>query len=451
VPDSELGDTGKEETADVGAAAVVGADGGELQLSEAAMAALPAEVFAESIGDYFRAWGRRLRNGESGALPVILGLVAIIIFFQLEQSVFLTSGNLTNLFIEASVYVMFGLAELFALLLSEIDLSIGYLAALGAFIIAELNQPPVFLPWWVGVLAGIGFCTVWGVMQGTLITRLGLPSFVVTLGGLLACEGLVQVIANADPQALGGGIQLNGNAPVYKLVGSHMPIAAGWIVLAVGLVIFTVMSLRKAQRLRKQGLAAPPLGVTLLMVGLTAVAGIFVVWICNSNGGLGVLAGAKGVPWVIPFVVIVLLLWTFVLGRTKIGRYIYAIGANPEAARRAGINVPLVRTFGFAMCGLMAGVAGMVYASNLGSISTDVDGGNLVLFAVAAAVIGGASLFGGRGKALNALLGGLVIAVVVNGLALMSVSAAVQDIVTAVVLIAAVTLDAVVRRRATAH
>jgi D-xylose transport system permease protein len=274
---------------------------------------------------------------------------------------------------------------------------------------------------------------------------------VVTLGGLLACEGLVQVVANADPTALGGGIQLNGNAPVFKLVNSHMPIAAGWVVLAAAVAAFAILALRKAQKLRKQGLAAPPLGVTLLTIGVTAVGGVLVVWICNSNGGIGVLQGTKGVPWVIPFVVIVLLFWTFVLGRTKLGRYMYAIGANPEAARRAGINVPLVRTIGFALCGLMAGIAGMVYASNLGSISTDVDGGNLVLFAVAAAVIGGASLFGGRGKPLNALLGGVVIAVVVNGLALMAVSAAIQDIVTAVVLIAAVTLDAVVRRRATAH
>jgi D-xylose transport system permease protein len=450
VADPEQGSSSSDRQAGLPSAAIVGA-GGDAELSEAAKAALPAEVFAESLGEYFAAWGRRLRNGESGALPVILGLVAIIIFFQIEQSHFLTSGNLTNLFIEASVYVMFGLAELFALLLSEIDLSIGYLAASGAFIIAEFNQPPVNLPWWVGVLAGVGFCTFCGVVQGTLITRLGLPSFVVTLGGLLLFEGLVQVFANADSAALGGGIQLNGNAPVYKLVNSQMPIAAGWIVLAAVIAAFALFGLRKARILRKQGLAAPPLGVTLLTIGLTAVGGAFVVWICNSNGGLGALSGAKGVPWVVPFVVVVLLFWTFVLSRTKLGRYIYAIGANPEAARRAGIRVSAVRTIGFAFTGLMAGLAGMVYASNLGSISTDVDGGNLVLFAVAAAVIGGASLFGGRGKPLNALLGGVVIAVVVNGLALMSVSASVQDIVTAVVLIAAVTLDAVVRRRATAH
>jgi D-xylose transport system permease protein len=450
VADPEQGNTSSDQPTGLGAAGVVGAHG-DAELSEAAVAALPPEVLAESIGEYFSAWGRRLRNGESGALPIIVGLVMIIIFFQLEQSVFLTSGNLTNLFVESSIYIMFGAAELFALLLSEIDLSIGYLAALGAFVMVEFNQPPVFLPWWVGLLAGVGLCTLFGLLQGTLITRLGLPSFVVTLGGLLACEGLVQVVANADSGALGGGISINGSSPVYKLVGSHMPLAAGWIVLAAALAVFAAMALRKAAKLRKDGLAAPPLGVTLMKIAVTAIGGIFVVWICNSNGGEGALHGAKGVPWVIPFVVIVLLFWTFVLGRTKFGRYIYAIGANPEAARRAGINVTMVRTAGFGLCGLMAGLAGMVYASNLGSISTDVDGGNLVLFAVAAAVIGGASLFGGRGKPLNALLGGLVIAVVVNGLALMSVSAAIQEIVTAVVLIAAVTLDAVVRRRATAH
>jgi D-xylose transport system permease protein len=422
--------------------AIVGV-GPEPELSEAALSALPAEVFAQSLNDYFSAWARRLRNGESGALPTIGGLIAVMVFFQLEQSTFLSSTNLVNLFVAASIYVMFGAAELPALLLSEIDLSVGYAGAVAAFIIAELNQPPVNLPWWIGVIAGVGFVFAFGGLQGFLITRFGLPSFVVTLGGLLALEGIMLELATIDKTALGGVISLNGASPVYKLAGSVMSPALSWIVLVVALILMAVGLLARERKKRVNGLASSPTGVTLLTIALTAIGGIVLVLICNGNT-------PSGVPWVVPFVVIVLSLFAFVLSRTKLGRYIYAIGANPEAVRRAGVNVPLIRTIGFATCGGLAGLAGMVYESRLGSISTDIDGGQIVLYAVAAAVIGGASLFGGKGRPLNALLGGMVIAVVVDGLGLMGVGTGTSDIITAGVLIAAVMLDSLVRRRATA-
>jgi D-xylose transport system permease protein len=169
--------------------------------------------------------------------------------------------------------------------------------------------------------------------------------------------------------------------------------------------------------------------------------------ICNANRGR--LTPLRGMPWVIPFVILVLMLWTWLLSRTRLGRYIYAIGANPEAARRAGINVNRVKTIGFVLCAMTAGIAGLIYESTQGSMATDINGGQYVLYAVAAAVIGGTSLFGGRGKPLHALLGGLVIATVFNGLGLMGINAAGTDIATAIVLIAAVTLDSLVRRRAT--
>jgi D-xylose transport system permease protein len=189
--------------------------------------------------------------------------------------------------------------------------------------------------------------------------------------------------------------------------------------------------------------------VTLLKIVLTAIGGFALVFICNRNRGL--LTTLEGVPWVVPVVLIIIMIYSFFLGRTRAGRYIYAIGANPEAARRAGINVARIRTLGFIMCSVTAGLAGLVYASRQGSMSTDIDGGNLVLFGVAAAVIGGTSLFGGKGKPLHALLGGVVIAAVFNGLGLMGISTAGQDIATAIVLIVAVTLDSLVRRRATAR
>jgi D-xylose transport system permease protein len=406
------------------------------------------EILAGSLQEYMRAWLTRIRNGESGALPIIGGLIAIVIFFQIEQSSFLTSGNIVNLLAQAAEYILFGVAEIFALLLSEIDLSVGYTAAVGAFIIAELIAPPVNLPWWIAILAGLAVTGAFGALQGTLITRLGLPSFVVTLGGLLFMNGVMLELANVDSSAVGGVINIDPNSPVAKLVNSNMSPALGWIALAVAIGLFAFVSLSRAARRRSQGLSAPPIGVTIFTVVITAIGGIVVVVVCNLNRGA--LTPLRGVPWVVPFVLLILIAWTWLLSRTRLGRYIYAIGANPEGARRAGINVARIRTAGFALCGMTAGIAGLVYESRLGSMSTSVQGGNLVLYAVAAAVIGGTSLFGGRGRPLHALLGGIIIATVFNGLGLMGVSDAVQFIATAIVLIAAVTLDSLVRRRTAA-
>jgi D-xylose transport system permease protein len=430
-----------------GAAAATAPEDAAPAISDAELTTV-APVLADSLGEYARAWARRLRNGESGALPILAGLVLIVIFFQIEDSNFLTAGNLVNLLISATVYILFGAAEVFALILSEIDLSVGYTAAVGAFTIAELIAPPVSLPWWLGVLGGLVVTSGLGLLQGTLITRLNLPSFVVTLGGLLGFEGVMLELASIDKTAVGGVLPLDGNSPVAKLVANNMSVALSWIVLVVALAVFAAVTLARARRRRAQGLSAPPLSITLATIGVTALGGLVLVLICNANRG--VLTPLRGVPWVIPFVLLVLLAWSWLLSRTRLGRYIYAIGANPEAARRAGINVPRVRTVGFVLCSLTAGLAGLVYMSRLGNISTDIDGGNLVLYAVAAAVIGGTSLFGGRGKPLHALLGGIVIAAVFNGLGLMGISAAVQDMATAIVLVLAVTIDSLVRRRAVA-
>ncbi len=415
-------------------------------LSDAQMTTLAPEVMAGSLGEYFAAWGRRLRNGESGALPIIVGLILIVIFFQLEDSNFLTAGNLVNLLVQAAVFILLGAAEIFPLLLSEIDLSVGYTAAVGAFTIAELIAPPVSLPWWLGVIGGLLVTSGLGAIQGTLITRLSLPSFIVTLGGLLGFEGIMLELANLDKSAVGGVMSISSNSPVDQLVSSNMSVTLGWAVLVVAVALFAAVTLTRSRQRRAQGLSAPPPSITWLTIAVTAIGGVVVLLICNANRGL--LIPLRGVPWVVPFVILVLLLWSWLLSRTRLGRYIYAIGANPEAARRAGINVARIRTIGFVLCSLTAGLAGLVYESRQGNIATDIDGGNLVLYAVAAAVIGGTSLFGGRGKPLHALLGGIVIAAVFNGLGLMNVSAAVQDMATAVVLIAAVTLDSLVRRRA---
>jgi D-xylose transport system permease protein len=413
--------------------------------TEADLVTAAPEVLADSLGDYLRAQWRRIKSGESGALPVVAGIIIIVIFFQAERSRFGSAGNLVNLFDQASIYILLGAAQIFALILSEIDLSVGFVLAVGGMVIAELIAPPVNFPWWLGIICGVGVTAGIGYLMGSLITRLHIPSFVVTLGGLLFFEGILIELATIDKQAVGGVISVSTSSPVFKLVNANLSVAAGWIGLVVVIAIYAAVSIRRAARRRSQGLSAPPLGITLFQIGSATVGGILLVYVCNENRGL--LTPLKGVPYVVPFVGLVLLVYSVFLGRTRLGRYMYAIGGNPEAARRAGINVQRVRRMAFVFSAMTAGLAGLVYASTLGSVSTGVDGGTYTLYAVAAAVIGGASLFGGRGKPIHALLGGLVIGTVYNGLALMGVSAAGQFIATALVLVAAAAIDSLVRRR----
>ena len=410
------------------------------------LAVAAPEVMADSLGEYLRAWWTRIRTGESGVAPVVAGLVLVVIFFRIEQSTFLSAGNLVNLFVQAATFILFAAAEIYALLLSEIDLSVGAVAGVGAFVIAELIAPPVNLVWWLGIAGGLVVCAGIGVFQGTLITRLHLPSFIVTLGGLLGLTGVFIELANIDKTAVGGVISISTTSPVYNLVNANMSPTLSWIVLIVAVAVYGGVSITGAARRRARGLSAPPLSVVILKVALAAAGGVAIVIICTVNRGAG-LFHLNGVPWVLLLVLLVIGVWSFLLGRTKLGRYIYAIGANPEAARRAGINVARVRTAAFMLCAFTAGLAGIAYESRLGSMATNIDAGSFVLYAVAAAVIGGTSLFGGRGKMLYALLGGIVIATVFNGLALMGISAAGVDIATAIVLILAVTVDSLVRRR----
>jgi D-xylose transport system permease protein len=436
VDDPVAGEKGPE-SASAGSAAPVGA------LAPEVLVALTPDV-ADSLGDYVRAWLKRIRGGESGALPIIIGLIVICIFFDVQSSAFLTSANIVNLFVQATFIILLGMAELYALILSEIDLSVGFVGAVGAAIALALIGSPTNWPWWAGLIVGLAACLVIGAFQGVLITRLRIPSFVVTLAGLLGWQGVLIYVFDVDKGAVGGVISVS-NGVINDLVSGNMTPAAGWIVLVIAVGLFALTSILSTGRRRSQGLSAPPLGITLATVGAVAVAGIVLVYICNLNRG--VLTTVQGVPWVIPFLVVVVIAQSFMLARTRIGRYIYAIGASPEAARRAGIHVARIRTIAFALCSFIAGLAVLVYASRLGSLSVGFDGGTYVLYAVAAAVIGGASLFGGHGKPIHPVLGGLVIATLTNGLALLNISTAGTDIATAAVLLVAVAVDSTLRRR----
>lgn len=413
------------------------------EAAEAAAVAAP-EVIADSFGEYVRIWWTRVRSGESGALPVILGLVAIVVYFQVRSSLFLSAGNLVNLMTQAAWIVTLGMAEVFVLLLGEIDLSIGYTSVIGAVFTCWLLTPPHPAPWPVAVLVGLAFPAVFGLIQGVIITWLRLPSFVVTLGGYLFGQGFLLYIINEAAPGSGGTIRLYSNV-LSDIEGGAMSPEAGWIAMAVAVVLAGALFVLRDSRRRASKLAAPPASVTWLKVAVMVIAGVVVVLIGNTNRGVAI--AVEGVPWVMLVVLVVVVAWSFLLGRTRFGRYVYAIGGNAEAARRAGINLSRIRIIAFTLTGLTAGIMGIIYTSYLGSVSANVNGGQNVLYAVAAAVIGGTSLFGGRGRMLSAVLGGLIVAVIYNGLQLLGLGAAAQNMWTAAVLLAAVTVDTVARRR----
>jgi D-xylose transport system permease protein len=393
---------------------------------------------ADSAGAYLRRSVARIKGGETGVLPVVAGLMLVSILFQSLNDRFLTAGNLVNLLVQAAVFSLLAMGEVYALLLGEIDLSIGFVAGLSAVIMAMLVSPSVGWPWWAAIAAALLACALIGILQGSLITRIGLPSFVVTLAGLLFWQGVMLRILGD------GGSILIEDETINSIGSGTLSKVGGWVVMLVIVGVYGLQTWRRDSRRRSAGLMAPPQSLTMAKIAAAFVAGVLLVLLCNTDRG--VLVPVFGMPYVILLVFAVLALWTFVLGRLKFGRYIYAIGGNAEAARRAGINLTRIRTMAFMLVSFTAGIAGVVYASRLRSISTALDGGTLVLYSVAAAVIGGTSLFGGRGKALHGVLGGIVIAAIDNGMGLLGFSAAAKYIVTALVLLIAVTIDAVARR-----
>ena len=396
------------------------------------------EIVATSVPEYLRMSLARIRAGETGILPVVAGLLLVSILFQWLNGNFLTAGNLVNLLVQAAVFSVLAMGEVYVLLLGEIDLSAGFVAGLGGVVMGELVRSSMGWPWWAAILVGLAICAVIGLVQGTIITRVGLPSFIVTLAGLLFWQGVMLKVLGE-----GGAILINDKT-INDITSANLSPMVGWIVLFVIVGVSGVVTWRRDSRRRAAGLVAPPPALTAIKIAAGFIGGAVIVAICNIDRGRAI--SIRGVPLVVLLVFVVLALWTFVLSRTRFGRYIYAIGGSAEAARRAGVNLARIRTVAFVLCSLTAGIAGVIYASRLRSISTAIDGGTLVLYAVAAAVIGGTSLFGGRGKALHGVLGGIVIAAIDNGMGLVGFDAASKFMVTAIVLLVAVTIDALARR-----
>jgi D-xylose transport system permease protein len=418
-----------------------------LDLTAAEVGLLPTSG-ARTVGEYAQAWWAGVKSGDAGVLPVAIALVLVTIVFTVisPNHVFLSAGNLVNLFDQSAVFVVLAIGEGFVLLLGEIDLSIGYVGAIGGIVAGLLVQADTNWPWWAAIVAALMVCGAIGFIQGSIITQLGIPSFVVTLAGYLFWFGIMIAILGTAGEVGVNSTVIDGQLALHGIVYSYIDPIIAWVLLAAVVALLGgAMWFRDAAR-RRSGLVAPPVGLTIAKIVALAVAGIVVVAICNVDRGK--FLPIIGVPWVVPLVLLVVGGSTLLLERTQFGRHMYAVGGNPEAARRAGVGVARVRTLGFVLCSATAGVAGIIYLSQLGGLTTNINGGQLVLYAVAAAVIGGTSLFGGRGRAIHGLLGGLVIGAIYNGLYLLGLPIQWQLTVTGLVLLAAVSVDSLSRRRA---
>jgi D-xylose transport system permease protein len=382
----------------------------------------------------------RVRSGDVGALPVILGLFALFVFFSSTASVFHTRQNLANLPGQSAVYIFIAMGLVFVLLLGEIDLSAGFAAGASASILA-VTMTKHGWPWPLAVLACIVTGTVIGLAIGLPVAKLGIPSFVVTLAFFLGLQGVMLLVIGE-----GGTIGIDKGV-IRSLNNDNMRPWMGWVFTLLCVAGFALARIRKTVSRRRSGLTAESLVAVLVKVGLLTVVLAALTWWLNEERSRNPLVKSlKGIPVIVPFTVIVALLLTFILSRTAFGRHVYAIGGNPEAARRAGINVAGIRITCFMTCSGLAAFGGIVTASRDASVSPTTGGSGTLLLSVAAAVIGGTSLFGGKGRILDAVLGGLVVGTIQNGLPFITQRSGVQFIVTALVLLLAASVDALTRR-----
>jgi D-xylose transport system permease protein len=399
---------------------------------------------AGTLGDAARDYLNRLRGGDMGSLPAILGLIVLFVVFSSLNDRFLTTYNMANLVVQAGSICVLAMGLVFVLLLGEIDLSAGvaggFCATITALAILDHGQS-----WWVATLAGVACGAVIGFVIGVLVAVLGIPSFVVTLAFFLGLQ--------AGPlKLIGSGGSLRYDDSVLRgLSIKNVPVTAGWIAAVVIVLGFAAISLYQYRSRSSRGLVHKPIALVGLQIVVLAVIVLGLTFLLSKNRAPNpAIFNISGIPWVAPVVIALLLFWTFVLTRTRFGRHLYAVGGNAEAARRAGINVTRIKILAFVLCSSMAAVSGLLLASFVGKVSPGSGGGNVLLYAVGAAVIGGTSLFGGRGKAIHAVIGGLVIATIPNGLGLLNQASYINYLVTGGVLLLAASVDAVSRRRRSA-
>lgn len=403
-----------------------------------------ADRMAESVGGAFRAYVDRVRGGDLGAMPAILGILALgLLFTALRPETFLTPRNMANLADQAAPIIILAMGLVFVLLLGEIDLSAGVVSGVCAAVMAKLLAD-AGVPWWVAVLAAIATGVVVGLFTGSLVGIIGIPSFVVTLALFLGWQGFTL-------RLIGEGGTVPVRDPVISAVSDkNLPVVLGWVLAVVVIAAYALAQMNRWRTQQAKGLAHQPLGVVLLRVGVITAVVLLVTAIFSVDRAPAVGVVLAGIPYAVPLVIVILLILTFLLGRTAFGRHVYAVGGNTEAARRAGISVTKIKVTVFVIGSTLAAISGIVAAARLGSVAPGSGGGNTLLYAVGAAVIGGTSLFGGRGRARDAVLGGLVVAIIANGLGLLGTEAYLNYIITGGVLLLAASVDALARRRAAA-
>jgi D-xylose transport system permease protein len=395
-------------------------------------AAPPAPSGAAGVGDYLTDWWSDVRSGQLGSLPIIVGLFVIAIVFQSQNDNFLTAGNFVNLIVQAAPIAIIAMGVVCVLLLGEIDLSVGYVSGVAGVVAAVLLIPDGNeVSTWIAIVLALGSGIAIGTLHGLIITKIGIPSFVVTLAGLLAWNGVVLLLIGSR-----GTVVLQDDFMI-GLANDFLPESTSWIFVFVGTAIYAGTQLNEVRIRRKAGLEHDPFAlIALRIAGLFAALAI-VVYIAYQD---------RGIPYAFLIVAFFLLFWSAVLNRTRFGRYIYAVGGNAEASRRAGIKVDRIKIYVFAICSFMAAVGGLVLASRLRSVDTNAGGGEILLFSIAAAVIGGTSLFGGVGHIKSAILGALVIGSINNGLGLLGLGSGEKFVITGGVLLLAVAVDSFSRR-----
>jgi D-xylose transport system permease protein len=394
----------------------------------------PAEEQGPSVLDVARARWDAIKAGDVGSLPVVVGLIAIAAFFYSKNSNYISPSNFNNLIVQMAGVTTIAMGVVFVLLLGEIDLSIGFVSGVAGVVVAELQIPDGHwqLNGVVAIVVAVAVGAAIGAFQGSFVAIVGVPSFVVTLAGLLAWQGVILAAIGVQ-----GVISVEDNS-VVNIANYFFSDRWGLAIAAGASVLYAAGTLWGVVRRRRHGIASDNLVLVTARILAIAFLAFFVVGVSNRE---------RGFPFAGLLVIVLLVFWTYVARRTRFGRHVYAVGGNAEAARRAGINVRRVRIEVFMISSGMAALGGVIFASRLASVDLNAGGGTILLDAIAAAVIGGTSLFGGRGEVKSALLGALIIATVANGIDLVGYSSGTKYVVTGAILLAAVTLDTVSRRR----
>jgi D-xylose transport system permease protein len=407
----------------------------------------PAERPAreESLGSAVRDYVAKVRGGDVGALPAVLGLVALVLVFTaLRPTTFTNAFNFANLINQGAAVIVIAMGLVFVLLLGEIDLSAGFTAGTAAAVMGIVLTNWGW-PWWLSILVCLATGAVIGTMLGSLVSYLGIPSFVVTLAAFLALQGFMLILIGE------GGTIAFRDPTILAIMNKNLPVLLGWLIFLLTVGGYAALTYRRSSSLRAAGLKGDPITVwAAKSIALAVILGACVAYLSGERSRNPAVSSIKGVPIVVTVLLVLLVALTFVLTRTSWGRHVYAVGGNAEAARRAGINVARVRLSCFIMCSTLAAVAGILLASRDNSVSPTTGGSQTLLYAVGAAVIGGTSLFGGKGRVVDAIIGGLVVAVIANGMALLNQPSGVVFMVTGLVLLVAASVDAISRRRAAA-